>query len=189
MPLTISGGGANFLAGQIVYPASVKGVWSTIHNSLIATASTADNLTKPYNLADTNAIWVPVPENATRCVIRAKCLVALSAVTTSPVIYVYGMWTNSIGAQALKTGDSVPADASFDRIDVTDPATTTATGLTLTFDTPANDNNIVDATYLYANKTTAIDLKGAAYVSILVKTAGAGLTNGGTPTAEIMFLN
>lgn len=189
MALTISGGGANFIAGQVVYPASVKGIWTTIHNSLIATESTAANLAKPYNLSDTNAVWVAVPDNCTRCVIRGKCAVALSAVTTSPVIYVYGMYTNSIGGSALTTGSSVPADASFKRIDVTDPAAVTSTGLTLTFAAASSNANIQDATYLYSNETTAIDLKGAAYVSILVKTAGAGLTNGGTPTAEIMFLN
>jgi len=183
---TVSPGGAKFLAGQVVYPCSVKGLWTTIHNNLIATASSAANLVKPYNMADTNAILVRVPDNATRCIIRGKCAVALSVATTSPVINVFGMFTAS---NDLKTGDALPADATFERLDITDPAAANATGQTLTFTISSANTAIQDATYNYSQKTASIDLKGASYVMILVATAGATLTNGGTPTAEVMFLN
>ena len=87
------------------------------------------------------------------------------------------------------TGDALPADATFERLDITDPAAANATGQTLTFTISSANTAIQDATYNYSQKTAAIDLKGASYVMILVATAGATLTNGGTPTAEVMFLN
>lgn len=185
MALTIASGGANFLAGQVVYPSSVKGIWTTIHNSLSATASTAANLATPSNLSDANQVWVRVPDNCTKAIIRGKCAVAVSAVATSPVIYVYGMETNS---NSLKTGDSLPSDAYISRRDPAKPAAANATGLTLTFSAEPSTTNNKDATYQYSYETAQIDVEGAAYVSIMVQTA-ASMTAGGTPTADIKFVN
>lgn len=181
MPATVNGG-ANFAAGPVVYPASVKGVWTTCHNSLIATASSAANLAAPYNAADTNAIWVEVPDNCTRAIVRGKCAVAISAAATSPIVYCYAVYTNS----EIANGGAVPSDATFMRVDAT---TLAGTGTTLTFAAASGNTQIKDATYLYTNPSSSFDVSGAAYFLLLVQTAGAGLTNGGTPTAEVMFLN
>lgn len=186
MPLnTVTQGGASIPAGSIMYPASVKGIWTTIHKNLSATASTAANLAKPYNMADTNAVLVEVHDGATRAIIRGKAAVALSAVATSPVIQVYGMYTNTRG---LKTGDALPPDATFERVDITDPAAANAAGLTLTFAASSGNAALQDATFNYSQKTAAIDVKGAAYLLVLVATASS-MTNGGTPTAEVCLLN
>lgn len=181
MPATTNGG-ANFAAGAVVYPASVKGRWATCHNSLIASASSAANLAKPYNAADTNAVWVRVPDNCTRAIVRGKCAVAISAVTTSPVVYCYAVYTD----QEITSGGSVPSDATFVRVDAT---TLAGTGTTLTFGAASANTQVQDATYLYTNPSSSFDVSGAAYFLLLVQTAGSGLTNGGTPTAEVMFLN
>jgi hypothetical protein len=181
MPATYNAG-AIFTAGPVVYPASVKGLWTTCHNSLIATASSATNLATPSNAADTNAIWVRVPDNCTRAMVRGRCAVAISAVSTSPVVYCYAVYT----ANEIANGAPVPADATIIRADAD---TLAGTGTTLTFAAASGNTQIKDGTYLYTNPSTAFDIKGASYFLLLVQTAGAGLTNGGTPTAEVCFLN
>lgn len=178
---SVANAGANFLAGNVVYPASVKGKWITCHNSLIATASTAANLAQPGNAADTNAVWVRVPDNCTRAIVRGKCAVAISAVTTSPVVYCYAVYTDG-----EVTTSTVPSDATFMRIDAT---TLAGTGTTLTFAAASGNTQLKDGTFLYTNPSSSFDVSGAAYFLLLVQTAGVGLTNGGTPTAEVMFIN
>lgn len=186
MAITVANGGAMGPLGNGVHVASTKALWTTIHNSLIATASTAAQAANPGSRvdSDTNAILVKVPDNATRCRIRGKCAVAISAVTTSPVVKLYGMYTANGNLPATNT--SLPADASWERLDAT---TLAAAGTTLTFAAASANTQVVDSTYLYTDVSSDIDCKGAQYVTLLVTTAGAGLTNGGTPTAEISFVN
>lgn len=186
MAITVVAGGAQGPLGNGTYTASVKALWTTIHNSLIATASNAAALANPGSTAnsDTNAVLVKVPDNAVRCRIRGRCAVAISAVSTSPVVQVYGLYTDT---QNIATGGTtLPADARWERLDA---ATLAGTGTTLTFAAASSNTQVVDATYLYTDVSSDIDCKGAQYVLVLVKTAGAGLTNGGTPTAEISFVN
>ncbi len=181
MPATAIGG-ANFAAGPVVYPASVKGKWTTCHNSLTAAESSAGNLAAPYNAADTNAVWVKVPDNCTRAIVRGRCDVAVSAVSQQPIVYCYAVYTD----QEIANGGAVPSDAKFMRVDAT---TLGGTGTTLTFAAASGNTQIKDATYLYTNPSSSFDVSGAAYVLVLVSQKCTGLTNGGTPTAEVMFLN
>ncbi len=182
MPSTVSGG-ANFLAGQIVYPASVKGVWVQAHNNLSATASSAANLVNPVNGSDTNAVWVRVPDGASRVSVRGKCAVAISAVTTNPIVYVLKIATNG-----EVTSASIPSDATPTRIDGTAPVAPDATGQTLSFAAASGTTRYRDSTYLYSLETADFDCRGAAYILVLVQTA-ANLANAGTVTADVCFLN
>lgn len=178
MPATASSGSA-FPAGPLVYPTSTKGEWVTCHTNLAATASTAANLSTPYNAADTNAVWIKVPE-CTRVVLRAKCAVGVSAVAASPIVYVYGVDT-----KGDVTASTIPSDATIGPVGA---KTLTGTAVTLTLAAASANTNIKDATYLYSAESDPLDLKGAAYLLVLVQTA-ASLTSGGTPVCEAKFLN
>lgn len=183
MAITVVSGGSQGPLGNGTYCASTKAIWTPIHLSLIATASTAAQAANPGSRvnSDANAILVKVPDNATRCRIRGKCAVAVSAVSTSPVVKLYGLYTAS-----QVSNDTLPSDAAWERLDAT---TLAATGTTLTFAAASANTQVVDSTYLYTDVSSDIDCKGAQYIALLVTTAGAGLTNGGTPTAEVSFIS
>jgi hypothetical protein len=181
MPATYNAG-AIFAAGAVVYPASVKGIWVTCHNSLTAAASSTANLATPGNAADTNAIWIRVPDNCTRAQVRGRCDVGISAVGGNPAVYCYAIYT----ANEIANGAAVPSDVKSIRVDAD---TLGGTATTLTFGTAGANTQIRDATYLYTNPSSTFDLRGAAYFLLLVQTAGSGLTGAGTPTAEVCFLN
>jgi hypothetical protein len=176
-------GGANFAAGPICYPASVKGMWVQAHNNLSAAATSAANLVNPTNGSDTNAVWVRVPDGATRVAARGKCAVTISGVTTNPIIYIIKIATNGDVTSA-----TVPADATPTRIDGAAPVAPDATGQTLSFAAASGTTRYRDGTYLYSLETSYYDCQGAAYILVLVQTA-ANLANAGTVTADVCFLN
>jgi hypothetical protein len=181
MPATYNAG-AIFAAGAVVYPASVKGIWVTCHNNLPAAASSTANLATPGNAADTNAIWIRVPDNCTRAMVRGRCNVDISVAGTAPVVYCYAIYT----ANEIANGAAVPSDVKAIRVDAD---TLGGTGTTLTFGAASANTQIKDGTFLYTNPSSTFDLKGAAYFLLLVQTAMTGHTVTGTPTAEVCFLN
>jgi hypothetical protein len=176
-------GSANFAAGPIVYPASVKGVWVQAHNNLSAGATSAANLVNPVNGSDTNAVWVRVPDNCTRVAVRGKCAVGISGVTQNPIVYIIGIKTSGD-----VTTTTVPSDATATRLDGTAPVNPDNTGQTLSFAAASGTTRYRDGTSLYSYETAYYDCQGAAYVLVLVQTA-ANLANAGTVTADVCFLN
>lgn len=161
-------GGSGSGVGPIVTTASVKSSWIVCHDNLKATAETSTVLLTPWNTATSAAHWVKIPDACTRVLIRARCLVGISSVSTQPVVklYVTDGTPNSSGAIS-----GTPTASNFGEITRIDNADALAAGLTLTLATTGT--NLEDATYAYSDPydLTGFDCKGGSYFLMLTSTA------------------
>lgn len=172
------------MPGALVYPGGIKETslspglvaigsaqvvgWSTIHDDLEATAASAAELIRPLSVTSTNVHAIVVPPGAKHVMLRARWTAA-GAVTTSPILRVYGVY-GTANASGWFADDGTVQTIRLDRY------TTGAGGVTLTLDAT---NDLRDATYSYSapliHADTALpylDCLGASYVFALTSTAG-----------------
>jgi hypothetical protein len=186
---TVTKGGAEIASGSITYPASVKGSWVIAHDNLSATAESATVLMRPSSYSNTNVHPIYIHDGATRVTLMARYDDAVSTVTTSPVIRVYGVYGPDDAVSAAGVIDETKATVR--RLDNAD---SNAAGITLTLETAASAGCINDGTYLYSNELASsldgIDLRGAKWLLVLTETAAS--VSGGANTVvacEAMLLN
>lgn len=164
-------------SGNLVYPASVRGKWITIHNDL----EQASGITgvRPLSVTSTDIIPIQVPVGATRVLFRARYANG-ATVTTSPIIVVYGVWGELDGGAFTEGNDQVQC-ARLDNQD------NSAAGITVTLD---GTNDVDDATYQYSDivpSLTGLDLLGASYVFAYPTTVAN--VNSGVVLLQALFIN
>lgn len=180
-------GGVSNGAMPVHVMASARGNW-TVVNDDAETAQSATDLLRPAAIDDSTFHWCRVSDGVTRCLVRARQAVA-AAVTTSPVVRVFGAYGNSITAAGSWPDTSAAAiarDPLFLRLDNVD---WNAAGLTLTLVTSGTGLNR-DNDYAYTDvmpDLTGIDMKGCQWVGVAVETAANVDT--GTVPVELLFLN
>lgn len=169
--------------GAIVNIASSQGSWVVAHDDLEASADSAANMLKPWNISKASMHWVKIPEGATRVWVRARMDATASVVTTSPIVKLMGANGTLDATNATFSGTSTAASfAQFTRVD--DSADDAGSGQTLTL---ATTGLLEDASYEYSNKKGPYDCVGCSHVAILVATA-ANVTDG-TVAGQLKFTN
>lgn len=154
-----------------------------LDNASATAATTAEQL-NPGSVTASGFHWVKRGEGMTRAYIYARMLKSTSAVTTSPVVKVYGAWP--VGAAPTlpeNNSGALPTDGTWvvKRLDAT---TAAAAGQTLTLALDAADTQPEDTTYIYSDETAVIDLQDAPYVIVLHSTA-ASITNATSTVVEV----
>ena len=167
--------------GTIVHPCSVRGSWVTVNNATTAQAS--GDFLNPLGIDDDGFRWIEV-NGATRILIRARCDDGYSAVSTSPVVQVFGVF----GPDNLD-----PAGGNQDGLTSLrlDSNAQTGGGLTTTFPaSPMSSNTLTDGTYFYSLPVDldGVDLKGCAWVGVPVATAFSG-TGSGAVEIQALLIN
>jgi hypothetical protein len=170
-------------------PASVKGDWAIVHANLSATAESATVLMRPSSYSNANVYPARIHAAATRVTLMARYDDAVSTVTTSPRVRVYGVYGPDDAVSEAGVIDETKAIVR--RLDSAD---SNANGITLTLETAASEGCINDGTYLYSNELASsldgIDLRGAKWLLVLTETAAS--VSGGANTVvacEAMLLN
>jgi hypothetical protein len=167
---------------QVVTGSCQIGPWKTIHDDAEAAASSAAELIRPLSVTSANVHALAVPPGATRVMVRVRWAVA-GAVTTSPVVRVYGVYGER------NASDWFPDDGTVQLIRL-DRDLTGAGGVTVTLDAT---NDLRDTTYSYSNPAIHtdtglpyMDCKGAGHVFVLVSTAA---NVAGAASIQAAFLN
>lgn len=171
--------GALAVTGNVVYPASVRGSWTTIISDLEATAETAAVLLRPKSAVSSYIIPARLPGLGTRVQIRAR-YTAGATITTSPVVRLFTIDGDINGSGAFTDDET----QQFQRIDNADG---NAAGVTVTCSSGAD---IRDTTYAYSDilpDLTGYDCLGGAWLIALIETAGNIST--GTPILQARVLN
>jgi hypothetical protein len=165
-------------------PASVKGDWAIVHENLSATAESATVLMRPSSYSNANVYPARIHPAATRVTLMARYDDAVSTVTTSPRVRVYGVYGPDDAVSAAGVIDETKAIVR--RLDSAD---SNANGITLTLETAASAGCINDGTYLYSNEydTTGIDLRGAKWLLVLTDQA-ASISGGANTTVACMAM-
>lgn len=170
------------------YPGSVLSDWVNVHDSLAATAATSTVLKTLLTNASANTHYCRVPAGATRCLVRARYSIGATAFSTQPLVKLYSIFDTQYDKN---TGtEAAPAFANdgtvrWMRIDA---ATIAAAGFQLTV-APSTDS--LDTTYGYGDPydLTGFDLKGGAYLGMLVSQAAVVSGGAGTVWGQVLFLN
>ncbi len=172
------------MGGDITYPASVKGAWVVAHDNLSATAESSTVLMRPSSYSNTSVHPLWVHDAATRVTLMARYDDAVSTVTTSPRVRVYGVYGPDNAVSEAGVIDETKAIVR--RLDSAD---SNANGITLTLETAASAGCINDGTYLYSNEydTTGIDLRGAKWLLVLTDQA-ASISGGANTTVACMAM-
>lgn len=173
------GGVAYDGGGQVVYPASLRGLWVTANDDA-ETAQSETDLLRPAAVDDPTFHWVAVPFGATRVLVRAR-YDAEATVTASPVVRL-------VGADEYPLEDGTLADDGTVRFIRLDNRAADAEGVTLTLAT-SGGGLLRDGTYAYSDPPTldGYDLLGSRSVGVLVETAADVDT--GAVAIELLFLN
>lgn len=157
-----------------------------VANDDASTAQTGKTLT-PAAITDSTFHWVK-RGNASKMLMRALLETTGATVSTSPAVYVMGMW----GQLAQPEGDvyGPVAGARFMRLDNADSNASAITltvvqdGTNLIFSSNAGGTDTVPASD--PNSLTPIELKGCDYVGVVVVTA-ASVSAGAVPI-EILLM-
>lgn len=182
MAVTLSGGGGvQQGACGLQAPASIKGVWSTIHGDA-KTAQSGAEILAPFSITSSNVNWVVVPEGATRAIFRVSYASTATTVSTSPVIVVFGLY-NPVDITAAPANDGTSVVMRLDNVA---PA---AAGITLTATGAAADLNDGSLRKGQPHSLTPMDCLGAKRIAVAVQTALALSAGSGAATVEVMFLN
>lgn len=143
-----------------------SGPWVTIHDDLEATAATSEELIRPLSVMSANVHAVRLPPSAKHVMLRARWTAA-GAVTTSPVLRVYGVFGSANDAGWFDDDGTVHV-IRLDRYG-------NSSGQTLTLDAA---NDLRDTKYSYSapllHADTALpylNCLGSSYVFALVQTA------------------
>lgn len=183
---TVTKAGAEIMGGDISFPASVKGAWVVAHDDLSATAESSTVLMRPGSYSNTSVHPIRIHDAATRVTLRARYDDAVSTVTTSPIVRVYGVYGNDDAVSSAGVIDETKA--SLVRLDNAD---SNAAGITLTLETAASAGCLNDGTYLYSNELASsldgIDLRGAKWLLVLTETA-ASISGGANTTVACMAM-
>lgn len=151
---------------------SAKGAWVTAHANASATAQTAAELIRPFNVSSSNVIPFKLGQ-LTRCLFRCR-YGAAGAVTTSPVIRVFACYGD------IATGaTTIVDDATIRSIIVASAQTLTCVAAT----------DVRDTTYSYSAplSLSGSDMLGGDFGLVFIETA-ASIT-GATPIIEVLTLN
>lgn len=146
-----------------------------VANEDLETADTAE-LLSPANITRATFHWVKRPASARRVLLRGRNNAAATTVTTSPIVQIWGAYSDPDSAGAFSNTPTAASGTNFMRLDNADSG---ATGLTLTL---AATGNLEDALFEYGDleATTGLaglDCKNARYIGMLVSTA-ANVTGG-----------
>lgn len=177
--------GVSWLSGRTAPGSSrILAPWQTIHENFESSAASAAELIRPLSVTSSDVHAVTVPEGASRMMVRARWTAA-GAVTTSPVVRVYGVYGT------LNSSDWFADDGTAQIVRL-DRNTTGAGGVTITLDAT---NDLRDTTYSYsANAIHSdtgepwMDCKGAPYAFVLCSTAG-NVAGAQSATLQCAFLN
>jgi hypothetical protein len=165
-------------------PATAKGTVVTVVSDAEATAANSTELKAPLGYAGSNCRWVALGDNGGKVAFRVKYT---GTVTTSPVIQVYGVYTNS-----SPTSDAFANDGTFapNRLD----NSASASGITLTLDATndirdaAGTPNLYSPWYTFISPVTAVpgDALGVNWLLVLCSTAA---NVSGSASIEMLILN
>lgn len=155
----------------------------TVVTDAEATAANSTELKAPLGYAGSNCRWVKVGGYASRALFRVKYS---GTVTTSPIIQVYGVQTETVPAPAF-ANDGTIAPTRLDN----DAA---GSGLTLTLDATndirdaAGTPNLYSPWYEYVSPQTGVpgDLLGSTWILVLCSTAA---NVSGSATIEALLIN
>lgn len=187
-----AGGSVKTGSGQVVIPASCKGIWITAHDDLEQTVPTTP--LNPATISNAEFHWVKVPEGATRAILRAQYTQS-ATVTTDPVVRLYGVYPSETAVFDLR-GEIINEDGSFDndgtilfmRLDL---AATAGTGITLDLVTSGTglmfDAHATPKAYSDPPTITPYDLLGAWYIGVVPVTAAN--VSAGVVKAQVLFIN
>lgn len=154
-----------------------------VANANATSAQSATELKLPTTISGTNFRWIKVGPSVTRVRLRLRFPVGVSAVTTSPVVRLFGAVVfDAETIPSTSTGDLSGSTVEYRRLDNTSES---AAGITLTAYVPASTAGIRDATYAYSDLSSAYDVEGCQFVGVMVETA-SNLT-GGTGTPDVLM--
>ena len=158
--------------------ASAKGSW-VIVNDNASTAQTAGDELLITAIDDSAFHWCKVGEHVTRFLVGARIDDGVTTITTSPTVYIVGVW-----GEYNETSNTW---TSIDRVMRLDADTWAASATTLTL--LAASALSKDGTYAYTNPIDrdGYDLKGAPYVGVIVDTA-ASVSGGADAVVAIQVL-
>lgn len=175
-----------------ICPGSVLSDWATIHDSLAAMAATGTVLKIVLTVADSNVHIARVPAGCTRVRLRARYAIAVTALSTQPVIQAYVIYDPSV-VMAIPLGIPTLVNDGSVRVERIDAITFAAAGTTAQC-TPATD--LLDAAFGYGDPCvnaittgTSFDLNGGAWFFALVKTAAVVSGGAGAVNLQAQFLN
>lgn len=161
---------------------SAKGTWVQAWANANTAASSAE-LYAPLSMTG-KVTPIKLGANVTRLLIRGRIPGTTSAVATSPVVWVYGVWPSSGAPDSIDSG-------IIARVDNADQD---ATGLTLTFQASPTASNSPTQTidgveYHYSDIVSldGTDMKGATWALVVVATA-ASTTDSGSGVADVQVL-
>lgn len=177
--------GCEIVSGDVTFPASVKAQWTTVHGNLSDTAESAAALLRPTTYASAFVYPMRIHAAATRISIMARYKQATSAVTTSPVVRLYGIW----GADSVVTPAGVIASDGTAIIRRLDNGSSNSAGITLTLTTAVAADKMRDDTYRYSDEydITGVDLRGAKWLLALTETA-ANISGGADTVVELLAM-
>lgn len=186
--------GLDVSSGNIVYPAFAQTDWTIIHNDLKATAESAGVILQPGSYSNSNVFPIRVPQNANRILTRVRYATAISAVTTSPSIAIFGAYGDD---SAFTESTGVFNDTGSIRWARLDNAQSNSSSGSAHVITPASD--IRDSVWKYGIITgdstgtsyqlgCGWDLRGCKWVLALTTTA-ASVTGAGSVQLEAAFLS
>lgn len=168
-------------------PATVNGTVVTVVSDAEAAAATSTELKAPLGFAGSNCRWVALGSNGGRVAFRVKYA---GTVTTSPIIQVYGLYTEDSPDSTTNGFSNTSGAYAPNRLDNNDAGA----GLTLTLD---GTNNLRDAAgtpnlyspwYTFVSPVTAApgDALGVNWILVLCSTAA---NVSGTASIEMLILN
>jgi len=161
-----------------------RGLWLKCHDDLTVAEAAAD-LLKPWNVASAEVHWIRIPDDATGVYVGARQAAAVSAVTTSPIVRLYGAtgFENADGVEeAIGDPNSAGAfsgtitDANFAAFNRLDNLDANAAGLTLAL---ATTTLMEDGGFEYSDLPSLVPYStmGHKWFGMLVETA-ANVTGG-----------
>lgn len=165
-------------------PVTANGNVATVVSDAEATAATSTELKAPLGFAGSNCRWVQIGSNGGKVAFRVKYS---GTVTTSPVIQVYGVYTESDPTSNAFANDGAFAPNRLDN-------SASGSGITLTLDATndirdaAGTPNLYSPWYTFVSPVTGVpgDALGVNWILVLCSTAA---NVSGSASIEMLQLN
>ena len=165
-------------------PVTANGNVATVVSDAEATAATSTELKAPLGFAGSNCRWVQIGSNGGKVAFRVKYS---GTVTTSPVIQVYGVYTESDPTSNAFANDGTFAPNRLDN-------SASGSGITLTLDATndirdaAGTPNLYSPWYTFVSPVTGVpgDALGVNWILVLCSTAA---NVSGSASVEMLQLN
>lgn len=168
-------------------PVTANGNVATVVSDAEATAATSTELKAPLGFAGSNCRWVQIGSNGGKVAFRVKYS---GTVTTSPVIQVYGVYTEDKPDSTTNGYSNTSGAYAPNRLD----NSASGSGITLTLDATndirdaAGTPNLYSPWYTFVSPVTGVpgDALGVNWILVLCSTAA---NVSGSASIEMLQLN